>query len=162
MEQFETIYQEYAKIVYGFLLHLCHHKEMAEDLTQETFLIALKKMNTYDQKCKMSTWLCGIAKKLWLKESKKKHYRVDEQEILYEETFQWESVDILKCVHQLDEPYKEVIYLRISANLSFAQIGEIMNKNENWARVTFYRGKMKIKELRERENTMSYDTRSTS
>lgn len=147
MEQFETIYQEYAKIVYGFLLHLSHHKEIAEDLTQETFLIALKKINTYDQKCKMSTWLCGIAKKLWLKELEKNKHFIDEQDISFEETFQWESVDILKCVHQLEEPYKEVIYLRISANLSFAQIGEIMNKNENWARVTFYRGKVKIKEL---------------
>lgn len=147
MDQFEVIYQEYAKIVYGFLLHLSHHKEIAEDLTQETFLIALKKINTYDQKCKMSTWLCGIAKKLWLKELEKNKHFIDEQEIAFEETFQWESVDILKCVHQLEEPYKEVIYLRISANLSFAQIGEIMNKNENWARVTFYRGKVKIKEL---------------
>lgn len=154
MERFETLYQEYAKIVYGFLLHLCHQKELAEDLTQETFLIALKKINTYDQTCKMSTWLCGIAKNLWLKESSKNKYISIEQDIPFEDTFQWESIDILKCVHKLEEPYKEVIYLRISANLSFAQIGEIMNKNENWARVTFYRGKIKIKELMNYENTL--------
>lgn len=154
MEQLEIIYQEYAGIVYGFLLHLCHHKEIAEDLTQETFLIALKKINSYNPKYKMSTWLCGIAKNLWLKESKKNKHITSEQDILYEDVFQWESVNILKCVHQLEEPYREVIYLRISANLSFSQIGEIMGKNENWARVTFYRGKVKIKELIKDENSM--------
>lgn len=155
MKQFDMIYQEYAKIVYGFLLHQCHQKELAEDLTQETFLIAYKKIKTYNPHVKMSTWLCGIAKKLWYKELEKRKHITEESDIPYVDTMEWESVRILKCVHQLEEPYKEVVYLRISANLSFAQIGEIMNKNENWARVTFYRGKTKIKELIEHEDSMS-------
>ena len=66
----------------------------------------------------------------------------------------WDSVEILKAVHDLPEPYREVIYLRLAANLSFAQIGEILEKSENWARVTFYRGKTKIKEVMKDEDTM--------
>ena len=47
---------------------------------------------------------------------------------------------------------REVLYLRLSGSLTFGQIGEIMGKSENWARVTFYRGKEKIvKEAKERE-----------
>lgn len=66
----------------------------------------------------------------------------------------WDSVEVLKLVHGLTDPYREVIYLRLAANLSFAQIGEILGKSENWARVTFYRGKTKIKEGMQDEDTM--------
>lgn len=145
MEQFEDIYNNYAKIVYGFLLKLSHDPSISEDLTQETFLIAIKKIDTYDHKCKISTWLCGIAKKLWIKESQKIK-TVDLDEISYNDQYNFETIEVLKRIHNLQEPYKEVIYLRLAANLNFAQIGEIMNQSENWARVTFYRGKNKIKE----------------
>ena len=56
----------------------------------------------------------------------------------YEDKISWESADILKCVHKMKEPYKEVFYLKLAADLSFAQIGEIMGKSENWARITFF------------------------
>jgi RNA polymerase sigma-70 factor (ECF subfamily) len=36
------------------------------------------------------------------------------------------------------------MYLRLTGELSFSEIGEILEKSENWARVTFYRGKQKI------------------
>lgn len=44
----------------------------------------------------------------------------------------------------LNEITKEVIYLRLTGELSFKEIGEILNKSENWARVTFFRGKSKL------------------
>lgn len=57
---------------------------------------------------------------------------------------QWENVEILKSLHNLDEPMREVMYLRLIGEISFAQIGEIIGKSENWARVNFYRGKKRI------------------
>ena len=54
-------------------------------------------------------------------------------------------VDILRKLHQLDEAVREVMYLRIFGDLSFAQIGEITGRTENWARVTYYRGKEKLR-----------------
>ena len=58
----------------------------------------------------------------------------------------------MKQLHGMEEPMREVMYLRLSGSLTFGQIGEIMGKSENWARVTFYRGKEKIvKEAKERE-----------
>ncbi len=50
-------------------------------------------------------------------------------------------MSLLKALHHLKEPMREVLYLRLSGDLSYRQIGEIMGKSENWARVTFYRGK---------------------
>lgn len=56
----------------------------------------------------------------------------------------WEQLEILKLLHGLEEPMREVMYLRLIGNLTFRQIGEIVDRSENWARVTYYRGKEKI------------------
>lgn len=37
-----------------------------------------------------------------------------------------------------------MVYLRLTGELSFKEIGEILDKSENWARVTFFRGKEKL------------------
>ena len=55
-----------------------------------------------------------------------------------------EKMDLFKRVHILDEISKEVVLLRVTGAFSFREIGEIFGKNENWARVTFYRAKQKI------------------
>lgn len=49
-------------------------------------------------------------------------------------------------LHELEEPYKEVFQLRVFGELPFAQIGMIFGKTENWARVTYHRARLKIKE----------------
>ena len=54
-------------------------------------------------------------------------------------------------MQKLDDLTREVIYLRITGELSFKEIGSILNKTENWARVTFYRGKNNMREVEEDE-----------
>ena len=54
-------------------------------------------------------------------------------------------VDLLRRVHGLPEPYREVVYLRSFGGLSFREIGDVLDKTETWARVTFYRGKERLK-----------------
>ena len=56
------------------------------------------------------------------------------------------AFEIHKILHKLEEPYKEVFSLRTFGELSFKQIGELFEKTESWARVTYYRAKVKIKE----------------
>ena len=64
---------------------------------------------------------------------------------LEEKVIQKEDVmNIFRQVHVLDEVSKEVFFLRIMGELSFREIGTIFEKNENWARVTFYRAKQKV------------------
>ena len=154
-DEMEKVYQEYAQSVYGFLLLRTHDSQLAEELTQETFYQALRSVEKFDGSCKVSTWLCAIAKnvllKYWQKNKVATVSLADNEVILAEEANAEEiflaeenKVELMAKVHQLPQAMKEVIYLRLAADLSFRQIGEIMNKTENWARVTFYRGKEKL------------------
>lgn len=153
MESLEKIYDKYSRTVYIFLLSKTRDEDLAEELTQETFFQAVRGIGKFKGNSSIVTWLCGIARNLWL------NYLRDNRKLetsdYYEDTLsvdsaetdvviQWESLQILKLLHNLKEPVKEVMYLRLIGNLSFKQIGEIMGKSENWARVNFYRGKTKI------------------
>ena len=52
--------------------------------------------------------------------------------------------EILQLIHNMNEPIREVMYLRLVSNLSFAEIGEIIGKTENWTRVTFLEENKKL------------------
>ncbi len=147
----EEIYQRYAKTVYHFLLARTANDDLAEELTQETFFQAIRSIDRYDESCKLSTWLCGIAKNVLLT-YRRKHPDMEELEeseaqILQEDSTEnvaivrISNIDLIKLLHGLAEPYREVIYLRALGGLSFKEIGEVQGKSENWARVTFYRAK---------------------
>ena len=154
MLNLDSIYKEHATLVYKYLYSLCYDEHLAEELTQETFYQAVKSAKKYDGSCKVSTWLCQIAKHLWYQElNRKKRKGTSElmEDILLNETtleerfIQKEEVmNVFKKVHVLDEISKEVFFLRIWGELSYREIGTIFEKNENWARVTFYRAKQKI------------------
>ena len=65
MESFEHVYKQYAQFIYKFLLSNCHDESIAQELTQETFYQAYRSLKSYDGSCKVSTWLCSIAKRLY-------------------------------------------------------------------------------------------------
>lgn len=151
---FEEVYSKYYNSVYRYLITITKDINMAEEITQETFYKALKNIDKYDPKFKMLTWLCEIAKNTYYSYCKKdkkvceldKNMLDDEETIIEKVIDSEQNLEILKILHSLEEPYKEVFTLRIYGELSFKQIGEIFDKNENWARVTYYRSKLKIKE----------------
>ncbi|MEA4815466.1 MAG: sigma-70 family RNA polymerase sigma factor [Lachnospiraceae bacterium] len=155
MTDFNDIYTQYFKDVYKYALSLCKNKAIAEDITQETFFKALKSIDSFNGKCKLRVWLCQIAKNTYFSfcEKEKKHF----SNSITEETPDTEgseqklinnvsAFEIHKLLHILEEPYKEVFTLRIFGELSFSQIGELFGKTESWARVTFHRAKLKLKE----------------
>lgn len=153
MESIEEIYKEHSKTVYAFLLTKTKDPHLAEEITQETFFQAVNNIGSFKGNSSVVTWLCGIAQNIWRKQLRdsKGMQNIDEiQEVSTgnliekEVLLQWDSVQVLKLLHDLKEPIREVMYLRLIGNLSFAQIGEIIGKSENWARVNFYRGKEKI------------------
>ena len=157
MQDMEKIYKEYFAIVNKYLFCLTHNNDVAEELTQETFYKAVKKINTYREECKMSVWLCQIAKNVWYDSLRKnkKQVNIDDSELFNIEdmnkleesiVLKEAKLSLYKKMQELDEKTREVIYLRITGELSFKEIGEILNKTEIWARVTFYRGKNKLRE----------------
>lgn len=163
MQNMDEINEECFETVYKYLFCLTHNSDISEELTQETFYRAVKKIDTYNGKCKISVWLCQIAKHLWYNQCRKNKRIVDTDETFdiedpqnLEEQFiaGEEKVLLYKKMQNLDEKTREVMYLRITGELSFKEIGEILGKTENWARVTFYRGKSKLKEVDGNEKGM--------
>lgn len=155
MDDFNEIYTVYFGDVYRYIFSLCRNESIAEDITQETFLKALKNIDKFDGKCRISVWLCQIAKNSYFSYCKKEnkfsdgldtanipHYDEFEQKLVNKEY----ALEVHKSLHNLEEPYKEVFYLRLFGELSFAKIGEIFGKTESWARVTYHRARIKIKE----------------
>ena len=146
----EEIYKMYSRKVFLFLLSKTNNEDIAEELTQETFFQAVQCIDKFKGNSSILTWLCGIAKNVWLKDLRKRQKTVSIEDNIPEITnkehmdVQWEQKEILQLIHGMDEPVREVMYLRLISNLTFAEIGEIIGKNENWTRVTFYRGKQKI------------------
>lgn len=152
MQFTDQIYQKYARTVYKYLLSLTYNDDIAEELTQETFYQAVRSIDRYDESCSISTWLCAIAKNQLLSYQRKhpilENLDDHDQAIQSAEKDMLDSenrVELLRKLHLCPEPFREILYLRIFGNLSFKEIGEIMGRTENWARVTFYRGKEKLR-----------------
>lgn len=124
MQDFEKIYSEYFDIVFQYTLFLCKDEAWAEDLTQEAFFKALKSIETFRGECKLSVWLCQIAKNTFYTDVRRTRRQVDypldtvpdsediEQTLLKKET----ASELHHLFHQLEEPYKEVFSLRTLAN----------------------------------------------
>ena len=72
MQNIEEIYKQHSNEVYKYLFCLTGNADISEELTQETFAIAVKEITKFKGNCKVSVWLCQIAKYLWYKELKKK------------------------------------------------------------------------------------------
>lgn len=152
--EFEEIYNQYFRDVYKFVLSLSRNEKIAEDITQETFLKALKNIDKFNGNCKINVWLCQIAKNTYFSYyDKQKRYvgydideRVSNDNIASSLSNKDEALQIHKALHLLDEPYKEVFTLRVFGELSFAHISQIFGKTESWARVTFHRSKGKIQD----------------
>ena len=154
----DEIYNEYSKLVFKYLFSLTNNSEIAEELMQETFYSAIKNINKFRQDSSIKTWLCKIAKNKWIdyckKSSKISETNIDDinEKFLYVESFENtytnrdEILHLYKKIHKLDESSKEVILLRIRSDLTFKEIGNILGKSEEWARITFYRAKLKLKE----------------
>ena len=160
----EEIYKKYSRIVYNYLYSLTKEIEVSEELTQETFYRAIKGIKHFRNECDISVWLCQIAKNQWKnyvrKTTKNRLMPIDEvieklfiNNIIDEKlTDKDEIIELYKKIHKLDEKTKEVMYLRLKGELSYKDIGEILNQTEKWTRITFYRGKEKLKEEWKNEN----------
>ena len=153
MDDFERIYAEYYDAVYGYCLRLTHDHHLAEEVTQESFFKALKAIGSFHGECRLQVWLCQIAKNTYFSLLKKRKHTApmegdwpdpaDLEERLGDKE---EALQIHRVLHTLPEPYREVFWLRTFGELSFSQIGELFEKTESWARVTYHRARLKIKE----------------
>ncbi len=158
---FEEIYRQNYGIVYGYLFSLCHSEHLTEELTAQTFFKAFEAFSGYKGKSKISTWLCQIAKNeyyLYIRKNKRRaefdelDETADDTDIASGLQDKETAMDLHRLLHDMEEPYREVFLLRVFAELSFKEIGEITGHSENSARVIFHRAKIRLKKQMEGED----------
>lgn len=142
------------------MMTIIKNQSLAEEVTQNTFFKAMTSKKKFEGRSSEMSWLCGIAKHLAMDEFRKnkKLQGFDENIEETEASVDIEAkvadedsaLQIHRILHELQEPYKEVFQLRVFGELSFAQIGCIFGKTENWARVTYHRARIKIQERMEK------------
>lgn len=149
----EKLYNDYFSVVYKYILSVSHDPLTAEEITQETFFKALKKIDSFRGDCSIRVWLCQIAKNTYFDYMKKQSrltelIEANELEDYYEFDFlaSFDKKQAHRILHNMKEPYKEVFSLRVFGELSFSEIAELFEKSDSWARVTFHRARMMIKE----------------
>ena len=160
MEEFERLCHDEYQTVRLFLVRLCGDAALAEELTQETFYQAMRGWKKFRGQCAASTWLCGIAKRQFFQYCRKPRPLPVEQlpeapgesvedRLLRKET----HLEAHRLLHDLPEPYKEVLTLRTFGELTHEEIGALFGKTAAWARVTYYRGRQMLAAMLEGDDT---------
>ena len=159
-KEFEAIYRDYFDLVYRYALAMTRDVHAAEELTQETFFKAMQALDSFRGDSSIRTWLCGIAKNAFLSDRRRKRpqpldelpERADEADGPENLALQKEErLRILRALHALPEPYKEVFSLRVFGQLRFQEIAELFGKTENWACVVYHRARGKLNAKMEEE-----------
>jgi len=129
--EFEDIYNNYFKDIFLYIYSLSGDRHIAEDITAETFMKAIKSIEKFKGNCDIRVWLCQIAKNCYFSFLRKKKKTIHLDELSEQkDNFNFEqiissteeSMEIHEILHNLDEPYKEVFSLRVFGELSFKQI----------------------------------------
>ena len=154
MENIEKLYVEYANLIKNYIFVITRDRDLSEEIMQETFVAAINEINKFRGDCEIFVWLCSIAKKILYKRLKKNNSKkiisIDDIELEDKKQVEDEYIKnssklkLYKALQNLDANTREVMYLRLTGELTFKEIGNILNKSENWARVTFFRGKQKL------------------
>ena len=153
MDDFEAVYREHAQTVYLYLMSLTHSESLSEELMQETMLRAIMNIGAFRGGCKLSSWLCEIAKNLYLDRWRRERRIVplDEAETVASEgdiAREYEERDtavrIFRQMCLLEEPYREVFRLHALGGVPLKEISRRYGRSESWARVTYYRAKVMI------------------
>lgn len=154
MPSFDEVYAEYFDTVYSYALKLSHDPALAEEVTQEAFFKALRKIDSFRGECQLRVWLCQIAKNTYYSLLEKRRASAPGPEDAWPDPADFEArfadretaLAVHRELHSLEEPYREVFWLRALGELSFGQIAALFGKTESWARVTYHRAKLKLRE----------------
>jgi RNA polymerase sigma-70 factor (ECF subfamily) len=155
-EQFVVLYDLYVEKIYRFLFFRLHHKELAEDLTSQTFLQAYSKIHQYNpEKGAFGAWLYRVARNLMIDEVRRhqptesidQHFDLkDDTNIETDTDRELNREAVQKLLQTLPEDARELLTLRLWDELSYAEIALIMGKNEGALKMQFSRLIKKLQE----------------
>ncbi|MCR1897543.1 RNA polymerase sigma factor [Irregularibacter muris] len=159
MKEIENLYLLYKDDIYRYLLSLTHHPLHAEDLLSETFVRAITSIENFKGHSSIKTWLCSIARNLWLQDLRTKKNLVEYNDLLglyvgdsiSENMITKEIATRIKnLLKEKDIRTQKIVQMRIEG-YSFSEIAQRVNINENSARVIDFRTKKWIRNILEKE-----------
>lgn len=153
-DQYAKLYETCYMRIFSYVITLAGDRSLAEEITQETFYRAFTRQREFRGESDEVTWLCAIAKNLFVDERRRmsRHGEIPEdlpdhaRSVAKGVEDRDSSFRIHMALHEMEEPYKETFELRVFGELSFREIGTIFGKTENWARVTYHRARIKLQE----------------
>ena len=140
------VYRENARLVYRFLVSRGCPPQEAEDLTQDTFVKALLHIHRFKGECRLSVWLCQIAKNTWLTHETRRRrepFPVCQERGAWDSSL-WEWLDL---VERLEEPYRSVFVAKALEERPYEELSAQYGKSESWARVTYHRAREKLRAM---------------
>ncbi|WP_277613903.1 sigma-70 family RNA polymerase sigma factor [Neobacillus muris] len=159
----EAVIEQLMEVHGQNLLHLVYsyvrNKELAQDLTQEIFVKCYQKLDQYNQKSSLKTWLWRIAinhckdyLKSWhyrhivVSEAKAMEGRSQKEAVENQVIQKYEDEQLSYAVMQLPDTYREVIYLYYFEDLSIKEISYLTKNNQNTIKTRLKRAKQLLKE----------------
>lgn len=155
--EIDAIYRTYFHEVFLYVRALSGNESLAEEITQETFVRAIKYIEKFDENAKIRAWLFTVARNIYFHDCRKKQIYVDIESLnrmpdvsiqILDRMVEAETVQSLEnSVDALPKVYREVFRLRIYGELTFEKIGNVYGKSAGWARVTYHRAKQMIQKI---------------
>ena len=151
---FELLIKKYTTPVYGLLVDMTKNIHDAEDLTQDTFSKAFRRLNNFKEKSKFSTWIYRIAYNTAIDFLRKKNREIptdwsDRNNI---DKLKWEPKEysdknelINQALHTLTVNQRSVVSLHYYQDMKLTEIAQIMDCAESTVRVRLFRALKKLK-----------------
>ena len=159
---FEALYTTCFHKLYRFALNLSRSENEAEEIVQETFLRAMTNAHKLPED-NLHAWLFRVARNVHISRLRKRQKEVGDApldmvpsgvDVETKLADQDQALHILRHLHTLEEPYKEVFTLRALGDVGYPQIAALFGKSESWARVTYYRAHLLLTERMNKEGTL--------
>ena len=159
MREIGAVYQAYFQDVYHYALKLTGERQLALDLTSDTFMKAIDALDNFRGQSQLRVWLCQITRNLYLSYLRKERRLVPldgmpepEAHDAFSDFLDREEAGNLSAISaQIREPYCQVFRLRVWGELPFGEIGGLFGRNANWACVVYHRARKMIREQYEEE-----------
>ena len=160
---FSEVYKQYAKRLYLFIYSKCRNSELAEDVVQTAFLKAILNVDSFHGTCSIYSWITKIALNVlyaeWEKPDVKnesldklvsdgiENIAVTDQDPIENIIQNEERDELYNRINRLDQKRQNIVKMRMQG-LSFREIGEKLDKAENWAKVNYHRAVEKLKSMK--------------
>jgi len=160
MAAYGELFELYFDMVFRFVLFRTGDRALAEDLSSETFVRALRRISSVSYQGRdIGAWFVTIARNLIFDHVKSSRYRLEsttsdivelspsthgpEQQVLNLAT----NEELLRCVRKLNADQQECISLRFLQGLSVAETAKIMDRNEGAVKALQHRAVRRLAQL---------------